>query len=236
MITWNRFKRSLKEPLSQLALLYGVGSSSGTIDTIQDIDEWVSFYDFEYYDQDSFNNKYIPPLLVPSDRTDVDHYIKGSVNNKVLRIFRRTSICESRYGEFQSHKWIAYFELKNILPGFVIDGINGNKIDKNFSDFDKVKLEGGFSDKFSIYVAKGDHIDMMSVMTPDVMWSMYDGHDEVDIIVAGKRLWIMVDGGSDFDIAEAPYYDVARLDILISALTDIVPELEHQARTYKTKT
>lgn len=120
--------------------------------------------------------------------------------------------------------WVAKFTL-GPLPSFVIDPKNFHDIPMRFSDYKKLNLGGNFSKKINIYVPKGSHIDVMSVIAPDEMAILLDHGKETDMVVDGKHVWLMIGKYN----RQAEEY----LKKLFDVAAKFLPELKHRTKTYK---
>jgi hypothetical protein len=67
------------------------------------------------------------------------------------------------------------------------------KIDvaRDLEDGERLNLEGDFNDYFSLQIEKGQEIDALSVITPDVMQKLVDYNQAEDIEILATNLYFM---------------------------------------------
>ncbi len=163
----------------------------------------------------------VPPLIGAIE--------KSTVSAKQLRK-ETTAVTEyvyKLYDQFNHRNyWVMYFELKKgNLPYFIVDSIfNRVEIKETFKDYQEVHLEGGFGDYFKLFVPSSEQIDAISAIGPDAMDVLMEYWQDIDLIVANKRIWLVTRGG---------YKDPEVISTLIEAGNVIQKELLHRARTYK---
>ena len=57
--------------------------------------------------------------------------------------------------------------------------------------YEKLKLEGDFDNYFNLYITKGEEIDVLSIITPDVMQTLIDADQQQDIEIYGNNLFFV---------------------------------------------
>lgn len=171
-------------------------------------------------------NELIPPLTgVLADRQDYEFYFEGKLLGRSFTLFLGNFNISRKTGVLQE-QWVLFTELEGNLPAFVVDAkYNYVKIPAGFSEYESLKLEGDFSDYFNIYAPSKSQIDVLSVITPDVMEALKEFWQNTDVIVAGTRIWLIGNNMADDDVDLQHLFDSAEA---------ILPELNHRARSYRT--
>jgi hypothetical protein len=65
-------------------------------------------------------------------------------------------------------------------------------IQQKFPDYEKLKLEGDFNDYFTLIVEKGAEVDVLTVLTPDVMQTLINSDTDEDIEIDGQMLYFIL--------------------------------------------
>lgn len=100
---------------------------------------------------------------------------------------------------------------------------------KNFSqlrnipgNYENLKLEGDFYKYFNLYEAKGEEVDVLSIITPDVMQVLIDAQQQQDIEIFSSYLYFVA--VSDKRTPEA-------MRTLLTSVNALAPEILHRAQT-----
>jgi len=166
--------------------------------------------------------EFIPKRLKDGDRKHAEYGFMGTLTDG--SVFRLMLLNDTRRDEKMHDYWAIHIELQGELPEFILDSWhNSIMIDRKSSDYHQVTLEGDFSDYFGLYLPKGLHINVLSVMSPDVMEAMIEFWQDTDIIIEGTNVWFVTYRTNDKNDVQA----------LFDAAEVIVPELNHRARTYQ---
>ncbi len=127
----------------------------------------------------------------------------------------------------QEHNYtIARVELSKAFPHMILDSKQSAAIYGYNISFranipqEKIKLEGNFNKYFSLYCEKGENIDALSIITPDVMQTLINSNLAQDIEIAGPYIYFMT--SHDERSANA----LSKLFESVEALSD---ELDHRA-------
>jgi hypothetical protein len=90
---------------------------------------------------------------------------------------------------------IARITLPVVLPHILLRA-KGDKTDmrQDFVDYESLQLEGDFGDYFTLEVEKGQEVDVLEVITPDVMQTLVDYSQHEDIEIAANNLYFIVRG------------------------------------------
>lgn len=168
-----------------------------------------------------------PPLIgYEGENHNIPFEMKGAYKSGELSIFPYCFIKLNAVNtQIKKNYWVARVEGKHKLPEFVIDAVyNDVPIKEYFKDYEKLRLEGNFSEYFRIYSPSKRHIAVMSVLSPDVMDALMEFATITDVIVAGKVVWIIA--------ADQKNRETVMTD-LFDAIEILMPEFMHRARTYK---
>lgn len=164
------------------------------------------------------------PPLVDTDQIKrfSKYYLQVDEKRKLYKFYSELNGAE--FSNTPKGYWVYYMEFDRELPYFILDSMfNRVKIERSFKDFEKITLEGDFSHGFNLYAPTKDHINVLAVLGPDLMDAVVDFWESIDVIVAGKKAWIITRQHSDDKIVE---------DIL-DAGDKVFSELAHSARTHK---
>ncbi len=174
--------------------------------------------------KDGLQNIPLPPLKgdLDTERQDYDFHMTGTLANHVFTLFvgnfRRSSTV------FQEI-WVLHTQLPAKLPSFVVDARHNTiKLSNQLSNYDKLHLEGDFPRYFHLYIPKGTQVDVLSVITPDVMQTLKKFWQYTDVVVKGENVWLLGTNEADDD---------ADVQNLFDSAAAILPELNHRARTYR---
>lgn len=94
------------------------------------------------------------------------------------------------------------------------------------NDFQELVLEGDFSEFYRVYCPTHEHINALSLLTPDVMATLIDENSDVaDIVIADKKIWLTVTVNK-MNIAD-------KVSGLFRVYQRLMPEFQHKAKTFK---
>jgi hypothetical protein len=91
---------------------------------------------------------------------------------------------------------IARIQLDKTFPHIVLDGQRNIKGLRTLPGYEQLKLEGNFNKYFKLYVQKGEEIDALSIIAPNVMQTLIDSNRQQDIEVYGNSLYFINVNGS----------------------------------------
>jgi hypothetical protein len=115
--------------------------------------------------------------------------------------------------------------LQKPLPYMVLDARRSlSAIERIPVGAKKVILEGNFSRYFDVWIEEGSHIDVLSILTPDVMQSILRNNVEQDIEIDGTMLYLVQPGIS---------YDPTFLHTIIFSAQQFNHEIAHRVRTLR---
>lgn len=169
----------------------------------------------------------LPPLLggLNFERQDYEFHMGGRIGRHNFSLFVGNFSTPRSSGYRVQEAWIFHTKLSAELPHFVVDArYNTIKQSKDIKNYQKIDLEGDFSSYFHLYCPKGEQINTLSVMTPDIMQALKEFWQYTDVIVDGDDVWLL--GTNEADDHE----DVQHL---FDTAVAVLPELQHRAATYK---
>ncbi|HSX43877.1 MAG TPA: hypothetical protein VLE69_01080 [Candidatus Saccharimonadales bacterium] len=121
---------------------------------------------------------------------------------------------------------IADFLANTALPPFILDAKMKNSTHgHNPSNYKKLDLEGDFNKYFQLYVPKGDEIDALTILTPDVMQTLIANNQTEDVETAGN---------SSFVIANYDRRDAASLPSLLASFVVLTSQIVEQIHVPET--
>lgn len=100
---------------------------------------------------------------------------------------------DSYYGDYRinDNSSLARIKLPRKLPQMVIDSRhNSIKFLPDYYDIQEIKLEGNFSKHFKVYLPKNYHIDILQILTPDVMHALLECGTRYDYEITDDYLYI----------------------------------------------
>lgn len=114
--------------------------------------------------------------------------------------------------------------LQSQLPSFLLDGRNGRALNTIPAGYEKISLEGDFDKQFQLYALKGTVVEVLSVISPDVMHTLTTYNTKQDIQSVGNNLWFLQAGDMR---------SVKNLPDMFAAVSFLMPEFYHRLKTYK---
>ncbi len=210
-----------------LVILFGISSVVATFRPRKPIEVYEQFaQDNDFTFKHELNEKYWPPLIGNKKgmKSWVDFHMTGTVEDHTFKLFSfQHELSQGDSLPLFSSQWVLCFEFAKSLPEFLVDAkYNPVSLPEVFSNHKLLKLEGDFSDYFKVYCLPGNHIEVLSMLTPDVMYALREFWGYIDIIVSGKRVWLI---GGDNKADDG--YDMMEL---FDTASIMIPQLAHQAR------
>lgn len=86
----------------------------------------------------------------------------------------------------------------------------------------RLKLEGDFNDYFTLNIEKGQEIDALTVITPDVMQALVSYGQAEDVEILGNNLYFMVSGDTRSN--------VPKIEQLVLSVAELSSQLKENAR------
>ncbi|MCA9332496.1 hypothetical protein KDA00_01340 [Candidatus Saccharibacteria bacterium] len=121
---------------------------------------------------------------------------------------------------------IARVDLVKPFPHLILDSKHCYALSRRGDADQSVKLEGEFPKHFGLYYKKGEHIDALSVITPDVMSDVLEVSMEHDIEIIDNNLFFIIH--ADKRNAE----DIKRVLYSVDKVAD---EIKHKQKTIRYK-
>jgi hypothetical protein len=116
-------------------------------------------------------------------------------------------------------------DLKKDLPYMILDSKNNDRIINRINQgLNKYSLESVFDDYFQLYFEKGKHVDVLSIVSPDVMQVLIDLNSKFDIIIKDKKLFIAIPGSAIIG---------NRMEKLFIGLDSLLAEIDHRSKSFK---
>lgn len=113
-------------------------------------------------------------------------------------------------------------ELDRSFPHILLDGMDSKFKLKPPANFERYDLEGSFHQRFKLWFEKGDQVNALSLITPDIMQALDAIGQQFDVEIIGKNLYIYT--------ARAISPD---LDPLLQAYAVLMPEIDHASKSAK---
>lgn len=180
------------------------------------------------------NNWHIGPAdttsIVPPTLAELGHSRKISevITGRLNRgdVFRLFTYKYTQGSGKNSHTY--YFTLFQIIlekpfPSLLLDSKRSFAAQRVLKDYEHISLEGDFDNYFNLYAPIHNRIDVLSVITPDIMKVLVENNNTQDIEILGNQLWFIV---------TADKRDFKSLPTIFSSLDQIMSELSHKAKTY----
>jgi hypothetical protein len=109
------------------------------------------------------------------------------------------------------------------LPSILCVPVKWNFLDTWKPDgFEKLSLEGTFTDEFVVYVQQGKEIESLQILEPDTMAKLMDGFENFGFECSGSNMYIFTPGS----MAENKATVVQMYSQLQTFCADFLPELQ----------
>lgn len=157
--------------------------------------DWRQFAVANHWTISSTDNYAVPPVL----RDMKDNYarvtsemIKARINNLDCDLLTCVDESIRNKNPYSNYFTIARVHLTKQFPHIILDSKkNGSGIRNIPSGYENLKLEGNFNNYFSLYEAKGEEVNVLSIITPDVMQVLIDSETRQDIEIAGNYIYFI---------------------------------------------
>jgi hypothetical protein len=146
-------------------------------------------------DVDTPPDNIIPPSLQFGHSKHFSPVIQANLGNLVCDLF--TYDCTTGYGKSsQTHYFtVALTALPKAMPHIILDAVKDSSDEKNdIPNAQVLKLEGDFNNYFKLQIEPGQQIDVLTVLTPDVMQTLISYSQKEDIEMLGTQLFFIVNG------------------------------------------
>lgn len=178
---------------------------------------------------------YVPPALISvGNGQKLGDVVHADINGHKCDIYKyefSTGSGKSKQFHFYT---IVCVTVARSFPHLVLDSKRSRSLFNPDAAFvgsvvppNKAKLEGNFHDYFQLYYEKGENIDALSVITPDVMQTLIDSNQAQDIEVSGKHIYFM---------AHSDQRTASELPALLNSVDVLANEIGHKAKTIQYKT
>lgn len=119
--------------------------------------------------------------------------------------------------------WVVKLEIQAEFPHLYLDAHN-NDIGEGYRRTQRLQLEGNFNEYFNLYLPDGDQVDVLSVVTPDIMQVLMDSGRPYDIEIIGHNVFIC---------SRQPIYQQEVLPHVLSFAEKLFEQLSHRAVSWK---
>ncbi|GEM_PF-2596120 len=231
MIVVYVFTRSgLPYGLANGVLIFGVigGTFLAQYETKQKAKIWHNFgvmNDWKVIPNNEADVSYIPPTMLNLGRMRrTSDIVVAEVEGQYHAMFAyqfRTGSGRSTRNHFYT---IVRLELPKKFPHLVLDSKRSFAIHGVDSSLAPVSLEGNFDSYFRLYHTKSEHIDALSIITPDIMQTLINSNAHQDIEIFGRYAYFMFDSEQ-----RTPGY----MPMLFSSVIALSDELMHKAKTLR---
>ncbi len=169
--------------------------------------------------------RFVPPCLFGLGRkrliSDVVHATFEGHECDVFLYQFTTGSGKSRQIHYYT---IARVTLAKPFPHLLLDSRDTWLLHQQGDAVDSVKLEGDFSKHFNLYFRKDDHVNALSVITPDIMQTLMEFNRAQDIELIDTSLYFMA--SMDKRTTEA-------MPAIFKSVDVLADEIAHKAKTIK---
>lgn len=169
------------------------------------------------------------PNIVPPTLAGIGHsrfiseIIEGYYNNTNFRLFSY----QYKVGVGKNQQTFVFTIFQIILekkfPSLLLDAKATSGAKRRLQNYDHISLEGDFDKYFHLYAPKENRVDVLSVITPDVMSALVSYNKKQDIEILGNQLWF---------ISTEDKINYQDLPVLFSSLSQVLKELKHKSKSY----
>ena len=135
----------------------------------------------------------ISPSLNDGHSQKLSPVIQASVNSLSLNLF--SYICTTGSGRYsQDHYFtVAMVTLPKSLPHMLLLS-KKVRVDAraNLDNHEKLQLEGDFGNYFELQIEKGQEINVLSIITPDVMQALVNNNQSEDVEIFNNYLYFIL--------------------------------------------
>ena len=122
------------------------------------------------------------------------------------------------------HYTVAHIGLSRVFPHLILDSKRTWALTNRGNATKRIRLEGNFDKYFSLYCEENEHIDALSIITPDVMQTLIRDNPRQDIEIVGSNMYFVM--ASDHRNPNA----IKHLFQSVDALAD---DIAHKAKTIR---
>lgn len=164
----------------------------------------------------------MPPSLKFGHSPKFSPIIKANLNGTDTDLFEYE--CTTGHGRSsQSHYFtVAATRLPKIVPHILLYTKKGHsEMRGDIDNAENFKLEGDFNDYFRLQIEKGQEIDALTIITPDVMQAIVGYGQGEDIEMTGDQLYFIIKGDKR---------DPATVKQLIRSVVELSDQLKENIR------
>jgi len=135
----------------------------------------------------------VPPSLQFGHDESLSPIITAQLDDVSADLFVHKTVVG--YGKSQQMYFatVARVVLPEALPHIVLRAKKGSaELGHDVADCATLQLEGGFQNYFSLQIEKGQEIDVLEILTPDIMQTLVRYSQQEDIEIAGSYLYCIV--------------------------------------------
>lgn len=135
----------------------------------------------------------LPPSTNYGHSRNYGMVVKAQLGQIICAIF--TYDTTTGEGKYQTTHYftVASVALPKNLPHIILNSKKDKAdIQTRFPDYEKLKLEGDFNNYFNLLISKGQEIDALAILTPDVMQTLISANADEDIEINGQQLYFIL--------------------------------------------
>lgn len=117
---------------------------------------------------------------------------------------------------------IARVKVERQLPHIILDSLKSRQLKQTGDATEQITLEGDFSDYYNVYHKPGEQIDILSVLTPDIMYKIREQTLKQDIEIYDKCVYFII---------QADKKEPANIKNILTNVDFIADEIKHKAST-----
>jgi hypothetical protein len=117
---------------------------------------------------------------------------------------------------------IARVKVERQLPHIILDSLKSRRLKQTGDATEQIKLEGNFSDYYNVYHKKGEQVDILSVLTPDIMYKIREQTLKQDIEIYDKCVYFII---------QADKKEPVNIKNILTNVDFIADEIKHKVST-----
>lgn len=174
----------------------------------------------------TIESPYVPPAIKGVGHSPkISKIIHAVINSQEWHLLRYEYVTGSGKNKNVHITTILHKTLNKPLPYILLDSKkNWGGIARVPVGCHQISLEGDFSKYFSLFLQEGSHIDVLSLLTPDVMAALIDKGFLYDIEILDDNLYI---------VAVYDQRTADNMEAILRAAALISGELNHNTKTFQ---
>ncbi len=169
--------------------------------------------------------RYIPPGIYGiGDKKAMSPIIKANFEGHECDIFIYQFTTGSGKSRKTHYYTVARVMLEKPFPHLILDSKITWALRKRGDATEAVKLEGNFSDSFTLYYKKNEHIDALSIITPDIMERALETSRSQDIEIIDNNLFFILHGDQR---------QPDQLKVVLNSVDLMADEIKHRSKTLR---